>query len=82
VSDQPYQEQRLANIIPGILRDVGDMQHIAALISPRELTLRAPVSPQGQALDATAAAAAFSNLPVAWQSQPQRLTITADPAGK
>ena len=82
VSDQPYQEQRLANIIPGILRDVGDMQHIAALISPRELILRAPVSPQGQALDATAAAAAFSNLPVAWQSQPQRLTITADPAGQ
>ena len=82
VSDQPYREQRLANIIPGVLRDVGDMQHIAALVSPRELSLRAPVSPQGEVLNAAAAAAAFSNLPAAWQSHPQHLTITADPAGK
>ena len=54
VSDQPYAGQRLADMVPGILRDVGDVVHVASLVAPRSLRLHAPVSPQGEPLDATA----------------------------
>ena len=54
VSDQPYAGQRLADMVPGILRDVGDVVHIASLVAPRSLQLHAPVTPQGEPLDATA----------------------------
>ena len=35
VSDVPYQGQRLGVIAPGILREVGDVAHLAALCAPR-----------------------------------------------
>ena len=39
VSDQPYRGQRLGLMVPGLLRDVGDVGHIAALIAPRRVTI-------------------------------------------
>jgi len=54
VSDQPYAGQRLADMVPGILRDVGDVVHVALLVAPRSLQLHAPVTPQGKPLDAIA----------------------------
>lgn len=54
VSDQPYAGQRLADMVPGILRDVGDVVHVASLVAPRSLQLHAPVTPQGEPLDAAA----------------------------
>ena len=31
VTDEPYTNQRLGTLAPGILRDVGDVAHLAAL---------------------------------------------------
>ncbi len=39
VTDEPYRNQRLGLMVPGILRDVGDIAHIAALIAPRQVTI-------------------------------------------
>jgi hypothetical protein len=39
VTDVPYEGQRLGTIVPGILRDAGDVAHLAALIAPRRLVI-------------------------------------------
>jgi cephalosporin-C deacetylase-like acetyl esterase len=50
VSDQPYEGQRLGVMVPGILRDVGDMQHLASLVSPRRLVISGGVDASGRTL--------------------------------
>jgi dienelactone hydrolase len=50
VSDQPYRGQRLGILVPGILANVGDIGHIAALIAPRALMLSGGVNGKGDAL--------------------------------
>lgn len=54
VSDVPYVGQRLGIMAPGILRDVGDIPQIAALIAPRPLLVAGGVSPDGRALELSA----------------------------
>lgn len=44
IHDGPYEGQRLGTIAPGILRDVGDVPHLAALIAPRPLTIAGGVT--------------------------------------
>ncbi len=39
VSDVPYEKQRMGIMAPGLLRDVGDVPQIAALIAPRPLLI-------------------------------------------
>ena len=39
VSDEPYRGQRLGVIVPGLLRDVGDVPHIVALVAPRRVVI-------------------------------------------
>ena len=51
VSAVPYRGQRLGLMAPGILRDVGDLPQIAALIAPRPLTIAGGVTGGGVALD-------------------------------
>jgi dienelactone hydrolase len=51
ISDTPYENQRLGIMAPGILREVGDIQHLAALIAPRKLMIIGSVSGAGQILD-------------------------------
>ena len=51
ISDVPYRGQRLGLMAPGILRDVGDIPQIAALISPRPLTIAGGVTGGGEVLD-------------------------------
>lgn len=77
VSDKPYVGQRLADMIPGILRDAGDVVHVAELVAPRPLRLHAPVTPQGEPLDAAAANELLSRLQPAWQENSERLKLTA-----
>jgi cephalosporin-C deacetylase-like acetyl esterase len=60
VTEQPYEGQRLGTIVPGILREAGDVAHVAALITPRRLVLAAGVSGSGQPLDAAQLNAAFA----------------------
>ena len=51
ISPVPYRGQRLGLMAPGILRDVGDIPQIAALISPRPLTIAGGVTGGGEVLD-------------------------------
>ena len=50
VSDAPYENQRLGIMAPGIVRYVGDIQHLAALIAPRKLVIVGGVNGAGQTL--------------------------------
>jgi hypothetical protein len=54
ISDAPYENQRLGIMAPAIVRDVGDIQHLAALIAPRKLMIVGGVNGAGQALDEAA----------------------------
>jgi len=54
LSDEPYVGQRLGIMAPGMVRDVGDLQHLAALIAPRRLVIAGGVTGGGKALDASA----------------------------
>ena len=59
ISPVPYRGQRLGLMAPGILRDVGDIPQIAALISPRPLTIAGGVTGGGDVLDETKLKAAY-----------------------
>ncbi len=50
VTDEPYRNQRLGLMVPGILRDVGDISHIAGLIAPRRVTIVGGVTGGGQTI--------------------------------
>ncbi len=50
VTDVPYQNQRLGTFAPGILRDVGDVAHLAALAAPRRVVIGGGVGPTGAPL--------------------------------
>jgi dienelactone hydrolase len=52
VSDEPYVNQRLGVMAPGILRDVGDVAHLAALCSPKQVLIAGGVSGVGKPLTA------------------------------
>ncbi len=52
ISDVPYVGQRLGLMAPGILRDVGDIAHLAALVAPRPLTIAGGVNGGGHRLGA------------------------------
>ena len=50
VTNEPYRNQRLGLMVPGILRDVGDIAHIAGLIAPRRVTIVGGVTGGGQTI--------------------------------
>ena len=50
VTDEPYRNQRLGLMVPGILRDVGDIAHIAALIAPRKVTIVGGITGGGKTI--------------------------------
>ena len=50
VTDEPYRNQRLGLMVPGILRDVGDIPHIAALIAPRKVKIVGGVTGGGKSI--------------------------------
>jgi len=50
ISDVPYTNQRLGLMAPNMLREVGDIPHLAALIAPRKLTIAGAVHGSGKAL--------------------------------
>lgn len=70
VTDGPYVDQRLAVIVPGILREVGDVGHVAALCAGRQRVVVAggvsgggkPLTPEELAAAYAPAAAAFKLL--------------------
>lgn len=50
VTEVPYEGQRLGIIVPGILRDLGDIPHLAALVAPRPLFIDGGVTGGGSPL--------------------------------
>jgi pimeloyl-ACP methyl ester carboxylesterase len=50
VSDVPYEGQRVGVLAPGIVRDVGDVPHLAALALPRRVVIAGGVSGGGELL--------------------------------
>ncbi len=50
VSDEPYVGQRLGTLAPGILREVGDVAHLAALAHARRVVVADGVNGGGQKL--------------------------------
>jgi dienelactone hydrolase len=54
VDDQKFNGPRLGMLVPGLLRDIGDIGHIAAMIAPRKLTIEKPVSASGRSLSGEA----------------------------
>ena len=59
ISAVPYRGQRFGVLAPGILRDVGDIEHIASLVAPRPLTIAGGVTGGGVALDDTGLKSAY-----------------------
>jgi dienelactone hydrolase len=53
-SDVPYVDQRMGIFAPRILRDVGDVPHLAALVAPRKLVVSGGVTGGGERLSAAA----------------------------
>lgn len=51
VTDEPYRGQRLGVMVPGILREVGDIDQIAALVAPRRVTIEGGVTGGGKPLE-------------------------------
>lgn len=74
VSDTPLRGQRLGLMAPGVLRDVGDIPHIAALIAPRPLTILGGTAGGGATLDDAALATMFG-----YTRQAYHLTSNAGP---
>jgi gluconolactonase len=60
VTEEPYANQRLGTLAPGILRDVGDVSHIAALCAPKRVVIAGGVSPGGKSMKADELAAAYA----------------------
>ena len=54
ISDVPFENQRLGILPYGILRDVGDIPHLAALVAPRKLIISGGVNGGGQTLSEAA----------------------------
>ncbi len=50
ISDVPYRNQRMGVLVPGMLRSVGDVAHLAALVEPRKLLIAGSVTSTGETL--------------------------------
>lgn len=59
VTDEPYTNQRLGLLVPGILRNVGDVGHIAALGCGKRVVIAGGRSAGGKQLSAHELAAAY-----------------------
>ena len=84
ISEVPYEGQRLGVMVPAVLRECGDVPHIAALIVPRRLTVRGGVTGGGVPLDSQGLRRAFEFTREVYrlESAEDQLTIEAPAARK
>ena len=54
LSDVPFEGQRLGLMAPAIVRDVGDIQHLVALVAPRKVVMARGVDGADRSLDVAA----------------------------
>ena len=59
VTDTPYKNQRLGIMAPGMLREVGDVAHLAALCLPRRVVIAGGVRGDGTQLNGAELSRAF-----------------------
>ena len=59
MTNEPYTNQRLGLMAPGILRDVGDVPYIAALCNSKRVVIAGGVNGTGKALNADELASAY-----------------------
>lgn len=60
VTEQPYRGVRLGLMVPGILRDFGDVADLAALVAPRPVTIKGGISATSQPVDASSLATTYA----------------------
>ena len=80
VTEEPYRGQRLGIMAPGVLREVGDVAHLASLMAPRRLVVAGGVTGDGKALDASDLKEQYAPAARIWSlmSAPDELVIGAD----
>ena len=78
ITEEPYRGQRLGIMAPGILRDIGDVADISAMVAPRRLVIAGGVTGGGRALDQTELTSAFSPAEAIWKllRADKKLTVT------
>jgi hypothetical protein len=83
VSAAPYKGQRLGIMAPGMLRELGDIAHLAALCLPRRVVLAGGVLGDGAMLDAAGRRQAYAATQHVdkLQAAPSLRLIEADSAG-
>lgn len=83
LSEEPYEGQRLGVMAPGILRQVGDVAHLAALAAPKRVVIAGGVAGNGKGLSAKAIRKAYEPAAHAWKllnaDQNLRLLEKTDP---
>jgi hypothetical protein len=77
VTEEPYTGQRLGLMAPGILRDVGDVAHVAALAAPKRVVIAGGVGGNGKPLTADQLRDVFAPAARAWEltKAPKELVI-------
>lgn len=76
VSDVPYQGQRLGLLVPGILRELGDVAHVAAVSQPQRLVIAGGVSGAGKPLTAPELNASYDALLSLWKGAGIKSSVT------
>lgn len=68
VTETPYTNQRLGIMVPGIMRDIGDVAHLAALVAPRPVVIAGGVLGDGKPLDAKGLSAKYAFAEIVWKT--------------
>jgi sugar lactone lactonase YvrE/cephalosporin-C deacetylase-like acetyl esterase len=79
ICDSPYTGQRLGTIAPGILRDVGDVPHLAALVPAQRLVIAGGVAGNGKAMSQEELRVAYESAMRSFRAagRENQLTLTA-----
>ncbi len=84
ITEKPYAHQAIGLMAPGILREVGDIAQIAALIAPKQLVIAGGVNGTGEALTLDQLRETYKDTSRAWELLGQKDGLTllekADPA--
>ena len=81
VSAEPYRQQRFGIVVPGFLREVGDVCHLAALAAPRRLVIAGGLRGNGQAFTPEEFAAEFQYTQRAYGLERASEKLTIDVGG-
>jgi dienelactone hydrolase len=84
VHPKPYEKTRLGLMLPGVLRDVGDVADIAGFVGDRRLLIADPVDGSGQPLTRESVEATFAitktSLQTLGSTSPVQIEVGAEPS--